>query len=96
MAKIDKNDNNYIYYWVGKNIRKYRKQNGWTQKELAKRCCYSENFIGDIENETFKTFSLNTLGFYQGGKTQFENRQPLHYRTCKSYTFIPFLTLSIS
>ena len=42
-------------------IRKYRKQNGWTQKELAKRCCYSENFIGDIENETFKTFSLNTL-----------------------------------
>lgn len=61
MAKIDKNDNNYIYYWVGKNIRKYRKLNGWTQKELAIRCCYSENFIGDIENETFKTFSLNTL-----------------------------------
>mgnify|MGYP000012487629 FL=1 len=61
MAKIDKNDNNYIYYWVGKNIRKYRKLNGWTQKELARRCCYSENFIGDIENETFKTFSLNTL-----------------------------------
>ena len=51
MAKIDKNDNNYIYYWVGKNIRKYRKQNGWTQKELAK----------NIENETFKNFSLNTL-----------------------------------
>ena len=61
MAKIDKNDNNYIYYWVGKNIIKYRKQNGWTLKELDKRCCYSENFIGDIENETFKTFSLNTL-----------------------------------
>ena len=24
MAKIDKNDNNYIYYWVGKNIRKQK------------------------------------------------------------------------
>lgn len=61
MAKIDKNDDNYIYYWVGKNIRKYRKLKGWTQRELAERCNYSENFIGDMENETFKTFSLNTL-----------------------------------
>ena len=61
MAKISKDDNNYIYYWVGKNIRKYRKLRGWTQRELARRCNYSENFIGDIENETFKTFSLNTL-----------------------------------
>ena len=61
MSKISKDDNNYIYYWVGKNIRKYRKLKGWTQRELARRCNYSENFIGDIENETFKTFSLNTL-----------------------------------
>ena len=59
--KISKEDNNYIYYWVGKNIRKYRKQKGWTQRELARRCNYSENFISDIENKTFKTFSLNTL-----------------------------------
>lgn len=61
MVKISKEDNNYIYYWVGKNIRKYRKLNGWTQKQLAEKCCFSENFICDIENETFKTFSLNTL-----------------------------------
>ena len=61
MAKISKDDNNYIYYWVGKNIRKYRKLKGWTQRELAEKCSYSENFIGDIENETFKTFSLDTL-----------------------------------
>lgn len=61
MATVSKEDNNYIYYWVGKNIRKYRKQKGWTIKQLAEKCCYSENFIGDIENETFKTFSLNTL-----------------------------------
>ncbi len=35
MAKISKDDNNYIYYWVGKNIKKYRKQKGITQRELA-------------------------------------------------------------
>ena len=61
MATISKNDNNYIYYWVGKNVRKYRKLKGLTQRQLAEKCCYSENFIGDIENNTFKTFSLNTL-----------------------------------
>ena len=32
-----------------------------TQKELAEKCNYSENFIGDLENNTFKTCSLNTL-----------------------------------
>ena len=26
MAQISQDDDNYIYYWVGKNIRKYRKQ----------------------------------------------------------------------
>ena len=61
MPKFDKDDNNYIYYWVGKNLRKYRKLKGWTQRELAERCSYTENFIGDLENETFKTCSLNTL-----------------------------------
>ena len=61
MANLTKEDNNYIYYWVGKNIKKYRKLRGWTQRELAEKCCYSKNFIADIENNTFKTFSLNTL-----------------------------------
>lgn len=61
MKTLTKDDNNYIYYWVGKNVRKYRKLKGMTQKELADKSNYSENFIGDIENNTFKTFSLNTL-----------------------------------
>ena len=61
MANISKDDNNYIYYWVGKNIKKYRKQKGLTQRQLADMGNYSENFIGDLENETFKTCSLNTL-----------------------------------
>ena len=59
--KISKDDNNYIYYWVGKNIKKQRKKKGLTQKQLAELCCFSENFIGDLENDTFKTCSLNTL-----------------------------------
>ena len=61
MASISKEDNNYVYYWVGKNIKKYRKQKGITQNQLAEQCSYSENFIGDLENNTFKTWSLNTL-----------------------------------
>ena len=61
MVKLTKEDNNHIYYWVGKNIKKQRKIKGLTQKELAERCNYSENFIGDLENNTFKTCSLNTL-----------------------------------
>ena len=61
MGKITKEDNNYIYYWVGKNIKKYRKAKGLTQRQLAEMGSYSENFIGDLENNTFKTCSLNTL-----------------------------------
>lgn len=61
MKNFSKDDNNYIYFWVGKNVRKYRKLKGWTQKQLAEKCSYSENFIGDIENNTFKTFSLNAI-----------------------------------
>ncbi len=61
MKNISKEDNNYIYFMVGKNVKKYRKLRGITQKELANRCNYSENFIGDIENNTFKTFSLNAI-----------------------------------
>ena len=53
MKNISKEDNNYIYFMVGKNVKKYRKLRGITQKELANRCNYSENFIGDIENNTF-------------------------------------------
>lgn len=61
MVKLTKKDNNYIYYWDGKNIKKQRKLKGMTQKELAKKCNYIENFIGNLENNTFKTCSLNTL-----------------------------------
>ena len=56
MNTIDKNDDNYVYYWVGKNIRKYRKLKGWSQNRLANECNYSTTFIANIENNAFQTF----------------------------------------
>lgn len=61
MPIIDKSDNNYIYYWVGKNIRKQRKLKKWSQSKLATECNYTDTFIANIENNAFQTFSLNTL-----------------------------------
>lgn len=61
MTTIDKSDNNYVYYLVGKNIRKYRNLKGLKQRELAEKCSLSEGFISDIESNTFRTISLNTL-----------------------------------
>ena len=61
MTTIDKSDNNYVYYLVGKNIRKYKKLKGLKQRELAEKCSLSEGFISDIESNTFRTISLNTL-----------------------------------
>lgn len=61
MQKINKKDDNYIYIWVGKNLKKQRKLKGWTQSQLARECNYTDTFISNIENNTFQTFSLNTL-----------------------------------
>ena len=61
MSKIDKNDLNYVYYWVGKNIRKYRKEKGWSQSKLASECNYTDTFISNLENNAFQTLSLNSL-----------------------------------
>ena len=61
MTTIDKSDNNYVYYLVGKNIRKYRKLKGLKQREWAEKCSLSEGFISDIESNTFRTISLKTL-----------------------------------
>ena len=65
MNKLTKEDNNYIYYWVGKNIKKQRKLKGMTQKELAEKCNYSENFIGYLENNTLKLVHLILYTIFQ-------------------------------
>lgn len=50
-----------IYNIVGKNIKKYRKLNNLTQKELAEKLLLSESFIAKLESKTHQTISLDTL-----------------------------------
>lgn len=45
---------------IGKNIRKYRKQNGMTQDELAEKSGLSTNYIGGVERGE-KTPSLESF-----------------------------------
>lgn len=61
MKNSENTDNNIIYIIVGKNIRKYRKMKDLTQSQLAELCHLSEGFISDLESNTFRTISLNTL-----------------------------------
>lgn len=61
MKQLTKEDNNYIYYWVGKNIKKQRKLKGLTQEQLAEKMSYSTQFISNIESKNHQTFSLGTL-----------------------------------
>ena len=58
MTKIDKNDDKYIYYIVGKNIRRLRKKHKLTQIQLADLVGYNEGTIANIENDSYQTFSL--------------------------------------
>ena len=59
---MNKNDENYIYYLVGQNIKKYRKLRKMSIEKLAMECHYSEGFIKNIESPNYKqTFSLGTL-----------------------------------
>ena len=59
MTEFPHND---IYLLVSNNIKKYRKVNKMTQKELAKRSGYSYAFIRRIEGPNRKkNFSLQTV-----------------------------------
>ena len=59
---MQEKDSNYIYYLVGKNIKKYRKIKGYTQQELAGKIGYTVGFISNIESKSYlQTFSLDTL-----------------------------------
>lgn len=61
MVVYSKDDENYVYHYVGKNIRKFRKMRGMTQEELAEKSTYSKQFISNMENNTHQTFSLGTI-----------------------------------
>lgn len=59
--RFNRNDENYVYSFVGKNIKKYRKQKGLTQDALAELVNYSPSFIANIKSNTHQTFSLGAL-----------------------------------
>ena len=50
---MDKKDENYVYYLVGQNLKKIRKQKHLTQRQLADLCHYSEGFIMNIESSKY-------------------------------------------
>ena len=59
---ISKNDENYIYYLVGQNLKKYRKMAKLTQEELSIKSNYHKQFISNLESpKTHQTVSLGTL-----------------------------------
>lgn len=59
---MNKNDENYIYYLVGQNLKRIRKQKKFTVAKFAMQCNYSEGFIMNIESPNYKqTFSLGTI-----------------------------------
>lgn len=59
--EFKKEDENYIYQIIGKNIKKYRKMCGLTQEKLAEEINYSLSFISGIESAYHQTFSLGAL-----------------------------------
>ena len=50
-----------IYNTIGKNIKKYRKLKGWTQRELSEILLLSDSFIAKLESVTHQTLSIDTL-----------------------------------
>jgi len=55
------NQNTNIYNIIGKNIKKYRKQKGITQRQLADMNFLSDSFIAKLESVTYQTISIDTL-----------------------------------
>lgn len=58
---FDRNNENYVYEIVSRNIKKQRKLKGLTQEQLAQKIAYSTQFISNIESKNHQTFSLGTL-----------------------------------
>lgn len=58
---FNRNDENYVYEIVSKNIKKQRQLKGLTQEQLAQQMSYSTQFISNIESKNHQTFSLGTL-----------------------------------
>lgn len=59
--EFKKDDENYIYEVISRNVKKYRKLKGWTQEKLADEINYSLSFISGIESAYHQTFSLGAI-----------------------------------
>ena len=58
-----KNEDTYYYDIVRKNIRKYRREKGYTIQRLAEEADMSVDYLAEIESEKRrKSFSLAILG----------------------------------
>ena len=58
---MNKNDENYVYYLVGQNLKRIRKEKN-VQERLSELSTYSLGFIMNIEsNKYLQTFSLGTI-----------------------------------
>lgn len=56
-------NDNYYYDVIRKNIRKFRKEKGFTQQQLAEKVDLSSDYICEIESlKKQKSFSIATLG----------------------------------
>ena len=54
-------DENYAYTILAKNLKKYRKEAGMTQEQLAEKSLYALSFIKNLESEkVFQTASIGT------------------------------------
>ena len=63
---MNKEDEIYVYYLIGQNLKKIRKSKGYTQERLAEESTYSVGFIMNIESSKYmQTFSLGTLWFFE-------------------------------
>ncbi len=62
MGMFKKEDENYVYELVSRNITRIREMKGMTKKELAEKTYFNSHFIYNIENPKYhQTFSLTTL-----------------------------------
>ena len=59
---MNKKDENYIYYIIGQNLKKHRKNKGYSVTKLSQLSNYSEGFIMNLESPNYiQTVSLGTL-----------------------------------
>lgn len=59
--RVDRKNEEYVYKVVSKNIKKYRKEKGLTQEQLADLIPYSYSTVISIEGNYRNNFSLAVI-----------------------------------